>query len=260
MAQLVLGADGAAIDPNDREAVIGAAEAVPGIEDSDINDGWLIEHTQTLSDGGDMIHYAITLPDGTPFACTPFKAEHRRDMSKVWMATVRARILQAANEAAEITRAAALKARRDKQMQGAGIQIADQMPTAQEAATLAAAVKQAPPPPPEHSRPLVEAARAAIQQAPLPTQPPPSSDPIEHAQQQLEQALAEQAHWQDLASKASRNAKTAQKAVLRWKTIVEAFTESEPEPAAAPLIGRASLTRAENLARKLQTSATATHK
>lgn len=255
MAMLVAGVDGSLVDPSDREAVINAAEAVPGIEDSDINDGWLIEHTQNLNAGPGMMKYSIVLPDGLPFECTPFLMEHRRDMSKMWMAAVRQEIINRASAASEITRAANLKAKRDKQMQGAGIQVVGQMPTAEEVAVLAAAVKQAPPPPPESAREILAVVKS------VQTDPSPSTDPIEYASQQLEKAEAEYAHWQSLESKASKNKKAAQKAALKWKTVLEAFSEDEPEPApvAVPSVGTRPLTRAEKAARTLQTSIVTRH-
>ena len=251
MSVLVAGADGTLIDPSDREAVIAAAEQVPGIEDADINDGWLIENTQTLDAGPGMMKYKIVLPDGSPLECTPFQIEHRRDMSKVWMATVRAQILAKAQEAAAITREQQLKARREKQLAGGGIQVAGQIPTREEAAALAAAVKPPPPAPPEHARQLIQAVRAETRQ-----EPTPSADPQEYAQQAYDSAMAEFQHWNSLSVKAARNAKAAHKAALKWKTMVEAFSdENEQETEVVESVGKVSETRAGKLARTLQTSA-----
>ena len=254
MANLVAGADGTLIDPSDREAVISAAEPVPGVEDADINDGWLIEQTKTLDAGPGMMKYAITLPDGSPLECTPFQIEHRRDMSKVWMATVRAQIVQRAQQASENSRAAALKAKRDKQLQGAGIQVAGVLPTPEEAAALAAAVKAPPPAPPEH-------ARDVIQQYKAQTSPAPAQDPGAYAAQQYDQAMEEFQHWQALAEKASRNAKAASKAAIKWKVMMEAFNDEPDEDSVVEVVDRKpAATRAEKVARTLQTSVTATRK
>lgn len=251
MANLVIGADGVGMDPS--EVIAQAGEQRPGIEDQDINDGWLIEHTETLDAGPGMMKYKIVLPDGSPLECTPFQIEQRRDMSKVWMATVRATIVGNAAAAAEVGRAQALKARRDKQMQGAGISIAGQMPTAEEAAQLAAAVKQAPPPPPESARAVIAAIAATPVEAPV------SEDPEAYAKRMLQQYLAEHEHWQALQQKATRNAKTAQKAVLKWQTVLAAISDDQ-EPEAVASVRTPVATRAERAVRTLQTSVIATSK
>lgn len=270
MANLIMAADGSFADPEEKqptpmEAIAAASEQRPGIEDQDINDGWLIEHTQPIDAGNGMMKYKIVLPDGSPFECSPFQIEHRRDMTKAWMSAVRGEILSRANAAADATRAAALKARRDKQMQGAGILVADAVPTPEEAAMLRAAVKPQPPAPPEEAiRNAVRAAKASSDtyEAPAPTAPP--SDPLEYAKKQYEAASAEAEHWSALEAKAARNAKAAQKAALKWKTVMLSLTDDEtdesPAPKAEASIHKASETRAEKAARILQTSATATRK
>jgi hypothetical protein len=249
MAALVAGADGSLIDPSDREAVIQAAEAVPGIEDVDINDGWLIENTRQLDAGPGMMKYSIILPDGLPFECTPFQIEHRRDMSKMWMGAVRSEIVSRANAAAEISRAAALKAKRDKQMAGAGIQVATAVPTREEAAAMAAAVKAPPPSPPESARAAIAALPATRVEAPLAA----PTDPLEYAQQSYDSAKAEESHWADLSRKAAHKQKAAQKAALRWKTVIEAFSDNDPGTVDVAEVRKPSATRAEKLVHRLQT-------
>lgn len=240
MGALVVGPDGTAIDPSDREAVVNAAVQAPGVEDADINDGDIINATQNLNAGPGMMKYSITLPDGLPFECSPFQIEHRRDMSKMWMAAVRQEILNRAGAAAAVTREAALAARRKKQMEGPGILVAGQLPTADEAAAMAAAVRQPPPAPPESARAAIAQVRATEVAPPVSPAPAPSTDPAEYAKQQLEAMEAELAHWQALQLKASRNAKTMQKAVLKWKTVLEAFSEDETNNGVPPVTGRAA--------------------
>lgn len=262
MGSLIMAADGSFVDPAEKpqpspqEVIAAAGEQRPGIEEQDINDGWLIEQTQPIDDGNGLMHYKIVLPDGGPFECTPFQIEHRRDMTKVWMGAVRQEIVNRANAALEVTKAAALKARREKQMQGAGILVSDTMPTPQEAAALAAAVKTPPPSPPESARAVIAEVRATRVEAP----PAPSTDPLEYAQQQLEQAEAELAHWGDLARKAARQQKAAQKAALKWKTVIEAFSDSDKEAVVVESVDKPSGSRAERMARTLRTSATANSK
>jgi hypothetical protein len=68
-------------------------------------------------------------------------------------------------------------------------------------------------------------------------------------------------HWQALAEKASRNAKAASKAAIKWKVMMEAFNDELDEAPAVEGVARTPVaTRAEKAARTLQTSAIATRK
>jgi hypothetical protein len=234
MAQLIVGADGAAVDPseapNPMEVIAAAGEARPGIEDTDINDGWLIENTQQIDCGNGMMKYSIKLPGGDPFECTPFQIEHRRDMSKMWMSAVRGEIVARAGAAAERSRAIALKAKRDKQMAGAGILVSTQMPTAEEAAMLAGAVKSPPPPPPEHAREVIQQMRTAEMQ-----KPPEGEADMKTAKKELAKAKANVAYWQ---------------------AMIGSLQETEGEESNR----KVEASRAERIARTLQTSTIATRK
>lgn len=241
MASLIMAADGSFGDPEEQqqptpmEAIASAGEQRPGIEDQDINDGWLIEHTQQLDCGNGMMKYSITLPDGLPFECTPFRIENRRDMSKIWMGAVRSEIIARASAATDRTRAAALKAKRDKQMQGAGLLVTDQMPTPEEAAVLAAAVKQAPPPPPEHAREVIKQMREVIVEAPEMKKPPEGEADLKVAKKELAKARANVAYW---------------------TAMIESLRETEDEGVSDKPVA----TRAEKVAQTLRTSAIATRK
>lgn len=226
MASLIANADGTFADPDDREAMVQAAEQAPSIEASDINDGDIINQTQSLDCGNGMMKYSITLPGGAPLECTPFLIERRRDMSKVWIATVRQQIVERAGAAAETSRAAALRARREKQMAGAGIQVAGQIPTPEEARMLAAAVI-AKPADPAIADEIVRERRVAKQAVREVEQ---AAEPEDYAAAQLAKAEAELDHWTQLQFKAARNAKTAQKAVLKWRTVLESITDEEEAP------------------------------
>lgn len=245
MASLIVGADGTAMDPSDREAAINAAEPVPGIEAADINDGDIINQTQSIDCGNGMMKYSITLPGGHPLECTPFLVERRRDMSKVWIATVRQQIVERAGAAAAATRAASLKAIRDKQMQGAGIQVAGQIPTPEEARALAQAI------PPKPADPAIADAivhQRRVDRQSEATAPAASEDPVEYAQQQYDRARAELEHWRNIKNKATKNEKAAQKAAEKWQLVLMSIEGEEADaPVAEPP------TRAARAAARLKT-------
>jgi hypothetical protein len=213
------------------EETLETAEAVPNIEGVDINDGWIIDHTQQLDAGNNLMKYAIMLPgDPVPFECTPFQVDQRRDMIKLWMGAVRAAIVERAGAAAAATRAAALKARRDKQMAGGGIQISDKIPTAEEAAQITGALKAAPADP-AIADAIVHARRESRT---LEMQKPPEGEAdLKTAKKELAKAKANVAYWQ---------------------AMIGSLQETEAEA----VVHKASETRAGKLVRTLQTSAVAT--
>jgi len=206
------------------EDTLATAEAVPSVEGVDINDGWIIDKTQQVDCGNGLMKYVIALPgDPTPFECTPFQIDMRRDMIKIWMGAVRSAIVERAGAAAALTREAALKAKREKQMGGAGIQIADVVPTAEEAALLAGAVRAKP------ADPAI--ADKIVHQMREMKKPPEGEADLVEARKQLAMTKANMAYW---------------------KAMVKAL-EPAPVKAAEVVIHTASTTRAEKLARKLQT-------
>jgi hypothetical protein len=234
------------------EETIATAQAVPAIEGVDINDGWIIDRTQQIDTGNGLMKYVIQLPgDPTPFECTPFQIDMRRDMIKMWMGAVRQAMVERAGAALAATREAALAAQRAKLMEGPGIEITDQLPTPAEAAALSAAVKR-PPVDPDIARKQFEADERKSKESDHYTSEATSSDPVEYAKQQLEKAEAEHEHWTLLQTKAARNAKTAGKAVLKWKTVLESISEDQEEGAGGA-VHMASGSRAEKAAHKPRT-------
>lgn len=231
------------------EETLGTVEAVPSVEGVDINDGWIIDKTQQVDCGNSLMKYVIALPgDPVPFECSPFQIDMRRDMIKLWMGAVRQAIVERAGSAVAATREAALKAKREKDMAGGGIQIADKVPTPEEAARLAGAVKQRPADPAIADE-VIHERRLARQ---VPERQP--EDPVAYAQSQLDKANDELEQWADMLEKATRNKNAAQKAAMKWKAMVMMLTdEAAPAKEDATVIRTASATRAEKLARKLQT-------
>lgn len=208
------------------EETLSTAESVPSVEGVDINDGWIIDKTQQVDCGNGLMKYVIALPgDPTPFECSPFQVDMRRDMIKLWMGAVRSAIVERAGAAAARTRETALKAKREREMGTAGIQIADTIPTAEAAALIAKSLNPRP-------------ADPAI------------ADRIVHQMREMKKPPAE-GEAADLVEAKKQLAMT--KANLAyWKAMVKAL-EPAPAKAAAVVIHTAPTTRAGKLARTLQT-------
>jgi hypothetical protein len=213
------------------EETFETAQAVPNVEGVDINDGWIIDKTQQIDAGHNLMKYSIMLPgDPTPFECTPFQVDQRRDMIKLWMGAVRAAIVERAGAAAAATRERAMQARREKEMAGGGIQIADNVPTKEEAALLAHAVKVRPADP-AIADAIVHARRES--RAVEMQKPPEGEADLKTAKKELAKAKANVAYWQ---------------------AMIGSLQETEAEA----VVHKASETRAGKLVRTLQTSAVAT--
>lgn len=206
------------------EEILSTAESVPSVEGVDINDGWIIDKTQQVDCGSGLMKYVIALPgDPTPFECSPFQVDMRRDMIKLWMGAVRSAIVERAGAAAARTRETALKAKREREMGTAGIQIADTIPTAEAAALIAKSLNPRPADPAIADR-IVHTMREM-------KKPPEGEADLVEARKQLAMTKANLAYW---------------------KAMVKAL-EPAPAKAAEVVIHTPSTTRAGKLARTLQT-------
>lgn len=168
------------------EETLAAAAPVPSIEATDINDGWIIDKTARIDCGNGQMKFQITLPNGDPFECSPFRIDAQREMIRVWMGAVRQAIMERGQIAAEASREAALRARQQEQLQGAGILVADAVPTAAEAKLLAGAVKGPPADPAIADR--------LIREMKKPPETAADMD-IKQVKWELARALANVAYW-----------------------------------------------------------------